>query len=234
MWSVNEGEQRMDNHLDKLMNYIRFWQANGESQKTSARVKTRLNQMTMDGKFTGGVAPFGYKLIKSGEINKKGKELMDIVVDDDEAVIVKKIFDMTVKEGYGSYRMADYLNSHGIRTHNNSKFQCNTVNRILKNRLYCGYFVSGGVESPYIEKLQIIDENVFDQAQFILKQRSSKNEEKSKLQEPLRVVRCYQGISTVHTVVRRWYQQAISTDMTEQTEVSTESADSGISVQIKL
>lgn len=57
---------------------------------------------------------------------------MDIVVDDDEAVIVKKIFDMTVKEGYGSYRMADYLNSHGIRTHNNSKFQCNTVNRILK------------------------------------------------------------------------------------------------------
>lgn len=22
VWSVNEGEQRMDNHLDKLMNYI--------------------------------------------------------------------------------------------------------------------------------------------------------------------------------------------------------------------
>ena len=181
VWSVNEGEQRMDNHVDKLMNYIRFWQANGESQKTSARVKTRLNQMTLDGKFTGGVAPFGYKLIKSGEINKKGKELMDIVIDDDEAPIVKKIFEMTVKEGYGSYRMADYLNNHGIRTHNNSKFQCNTVNRILKNRLYCGYFVSGGVESPYIEKLHIIDENIFDQAQFILKQRSSKNEEKQQI-----------------------------------------------------
>lgn len=181
VWSVNEGEQRMDNHVDKLMNYIRFWQANGESQKTSARVKTRLNQMTMDGKFTGGVAPFGYKLIKSGEINKKGKELMDIVVDDDEAPIVKKIFEMTVKEGYGSYRMADYLNSHGIKTHNNSKFQCNTVNRILKNRLYCGYLVSGGVESPYIERLHIIDENIFDQAQFILKQRSSKNEEKQQI-----------------------------------------------------
>lgn len=181
VWSVNEGEQRMDNHVDKLMNYIRFWQANGESQKTSARVKTRLNQMTLDGKFTGGVAPFGYKLIKSGEINKKRKELMDIVIDDDEAPIVKKIFEMTVKEGYGSYRMADYLNSHGIKTHNNSKFQCNTVNRILKNRLYCGYLVSGGVESPYIERLHIIDENIFDQAQFILKQRSSKNEEKQQI-----------------------------------------------------
>ncbi len=181
VWSVNEGEQRMDNHVDKLMNYIRFWQANGESQKTSARVKTRLNQMTLDGKFTGGVAPFGYKLIKSGEVNKKGKELMDIVIDDDEAPIVKKIFEMTVKEGYGSYRMADYLNSHGVRTHNNSKFQCNTVNRILKNKIYCGYFISGGVESPYIERLHIIDENIFDQAQFILKQRSSKNEEKQQI-----------------------------------------------------
>ena len=80
---------------------------------------------------------------------------MDILVDDDEVPIVKKIFEMTVKEGYGSYRMADYLNSHGIRTHNNSKFQCNTVNRILKNKLYCGYLVSGGVASPCIERLCI-------------------------------------------------------------------------------
>lgn len=181
VWSVNEGEQRMDSHIDKLMNYIRFWQANGESKKTSARVKTRLNQMTLDGKYTGGVAPFGYKLVKSGQINKKGKELMDIIIDDDEAPIVRKIFNMTIKEGYGSYRMADYLNRHNIRTHNNSEFQCNTVNRILKNRLYCGYLISGGVESPHIENLQIIDENVFEQAQYILNQRSSKNEEKKQI-----------------------------------------------------
>lgn len=47
--------------------------------------------------------------------------------------------------------------------------------------MYCGYIVSGGVESPYIERLHIIDENIFDQAQFILKQRSSKNEEKQQI-----------------------------------------------------
>ena len=35
MWSVNEGEQRFDSHTDRLMNYIRFWQADGESQKIS-------------------------------------------------------------------------------------------------------------------------------------------------------------------------------------------------------
>ena len=181
VWSVNEGEQRMDSHVDKLMNYFRFWQANGESQKTSARVKTRLNQMTMDGQFTGGVAPFGYKLIKSGTINKKGRELMEIVIDDDEAEIIRMIFDMTVKQGYGSYRMSELLNEKGIRTHTGSKFQCNTINRILRNRLYCGYMVSGGVESERLERLQIIDQNIFDQAQFILQQRSQKNDQKQQI-----------------------------------------------------
>lgn len=41
--------------------------------------------------------------------------------------------------------------------------------------------ISGGVESPYIERLHIIDENVYEQAQFILSQRSNKNEEKKQI-----------------------------------------------------
>lgn len=32
MWSVHEGQQRIESHGDKLMNYIRFWQAAGESE----------------------------------------------------------------------------------------------------------------------------------------------------------------------------------------------------------
>jgi DNA invertase Pin-like site-specific DNA recombinase len=42
VWSTVEGQQRFDNHVDKLMNYIRYWQASGESLKTSIRTKTRL------------------------------------------------------------------------------------------------------------------------------------------------------------------------------------------------
>ncbi len=33
--SVSEGEQKFETHTDRLLNYIRFWQADGESQKTS-------------------------------------------------------------------------------------------------------------------------------------------------------------------------------------------------------
>ena len=32
--STQEGEQRFDNHIGKLLNYIRFWQAEGESVPT--------------------------------------------------------------------------------------------------------------------------------------------------------------------------------------------------------
>ena len=64
VWSAVEGQQRFDNHVDKLLNYIRYWQASGESIKTSVRVKTRMEQLTKDGCFTGAIVPFGYKLQK--------------------------------------------------------------------------------------------------------------------------------------------------------------------------
>ena len=35
VWSADEGQQRLDTHVDKLMNYIRYWQASGKSIKTS-------------------------------------------------------------------------------------------------------------------------------------------------------------------------------------------------------
>lgn len=60
VWSVNEGQQKIETHSDKLMNYIRFWQASGESEKTAIRVRTRLQQMTAEGVYTGGPVPFGY------------------------------------------------------------------------------------------------------------------------------------------------------------------------------
>lgn len=42
VWSTQEGQQRFDNHVDKLMNYLRFWQASGESEKTSIRISSKM------------------------------------------------------------------------------------------------------------------------------------------------------------------------------------------------
>jgi DNA invertase Pin-like site-specific DNA recombinase len=181
VWSVKEGEQRFDNHVDKLTNYIRFWQANGESRKTSMRVKDCLNQLTEKGIYTGGVTPFGYLTVPSGRYNKRGKELVDLAVDPSEAPIVRLVFEKSVREGYGSHRISALLNEMDIKTHNGSKFQCNTVNRILKNRLYCGYYTAGEIVSPHLPHLQIIDEAIFEQVQAILEQRADKNDEKTQV-----------------------------------------------------
>ena len=59
VWSVKEGEQRFDNHVDKLFNYIRFWQAFGESEKTSMRIRTKHLQMIQEGQYRGRSHPFG-------------------------------------------------------------------------------------------------------------------------------------------------------------------------------
>ena len=178
VWSTQEGQQRFENQTDKLLNYIRYWQANGESVKTSMRLKTRMAQLTSEGIYHGGVTPFGYRAVNKGRLNKKGQPVKDLEIDAREAEIVKMIFSKTLNEGYGSHRMADYLNRLGLKTHNGSDFQSMAINRILKNKIYCGYYVAGETVSPKLENLAIIDENVFDEVQEIIRQRGVKNDEK--------------------------------------------------------
>lgn len=181
VWSVNEGEQKMESHVDKLMNYIRFWQANGESKKTSIRVKARLQQLVEEGVYTGGTAPFGYNLVKSGVVNKKGKELMTLEQNPIEAEMIKSIYEKTANEGLGTYVLAQYLNNKGMRTHKGIKFQASTINRILQNEIYRGFYVRGGTRSKRIEELQIVSDAMFNDVQMIMEQRKLSNEQKTQM-----------------------------------------------------
>lgn len=137
--------------------------------------------MTAEGCYTCGPVSFGYQIIKRGRLNKKGNEIYDLEIDPKEADYVVEIFEKTVKEGYGSFRLASHLNKLGIRTHNGAKFQSNTIIRILRNKLYCGYIVSGEVVSPQMEALRIVSKELFEQAQYILDQRANKNDEKRQI-----------------------------------------------------
>lgn len=115
VWSVNEGEQRFESHTDRLTNYIRFWQADGESQKTSIRTKTALGQMVQEGRFRGGSAPYGYRLEKSGVYNKRKHEVNKLVIDEEEADVARMMFNLCVASGFGRWRLAMFLNDKGIK-----------------------------------------------------------------------------------------------------------------------
>lgn len=172
VWSVNEGEQKMEQHVDKLMNYIRFWQAAGESEKTSIRTKTRLAQIVQEGHFRGGSTPFGYHLEKQGRLNKNNHEVNEILIDDAEAVVVRKIFDLYVSKGYGSHRICTALREQGFTTRSGDTFTNSTINHMLRNRSYTGIMKCGETVTDIFPHLQIIDPHTFEITQHIMKQRS--------------------------------------------------------------
>jgi DNA invertase Pin-like site-specific DNA recombinase len=172
VWSVNEGEQRLDNHTDKLMNYIRFWQADGESEKTSIRTKAGLGLLVESGHYKGGSCPYGYMLVKSGRLDKKGNEKKNLAVFEDEAVIVRKVFDLYIRHGYGVHKIAGILTDGGIKTRAGKNFQHATINHMIKNLTYTGILRSGETRSEVIPELQIIPPEVFEKAQKIMNQRN--------------------------------------------------------------
>lgn len=138
VWSVVEGQQKFEQHTDHLMNYIRFWQAEGESKKTSIRVTENLEQMAEDGLLTGGSAGYGYKLVKSGVFNKKGKELFRRVKDEETNKIAYLIYDLVYSQGFGSNRIAKHLNDRGVHSATGGKWSSGAINFILRNPLYKG------------------------------------------------------------------------------------------------
>lgn len=171
VWSTQEGEQRFDSHTDKLINYIRFWQADGESEKTSIRTKTGLGQLVEDGHFKGGTPPFGYDLIKGDRINKRKHHTHDLIINPLEADIVKIIFDRYINWRYGALRIAAFLNESGVRTKKGNAWHPASIRHILINPTYCGILRSGESYSQVLPQLQIIDPPSYSHAQEIMKQR---------------------------------------------------------------
>ena len=177
VWSTQEGEQRFDNHTDKLTNYIRFWQADGESEKTSIRTKTALGQLVEDGGLKGGVAPYGYDLVKSGRVNKRKHEVYELALNEAEAAVVRIIFDKYVHEGYGAQRIATYLNKQGYRARTGKMWHHASIRGIVCNLTYTGVLRCGESRSQELPHLQIISPELFEAAQYIRTSRANSAEQ---------------------------------------------------------
>lgn len=85
-----------------------------------------------------GSVPFGYKTNSSG--------LM--VINEDQAKIVRWIFSMYNNEGYGTSKIACILNEHGIKSAVNGQWAHYTVGRVLKNVKYIGKIYYDGEIYP--------------------------------------------------------------------------------------
>lgn len=160
VWSTREGQQKLDNQVDRLMNYMRFWAASGESEKTSIRVKAAHTQMTQDGIWRGGNCPYGYRLVHKGRIGKKNRPLYDLEIDEDQAAVVREIFDLLINQGYGTHRIAMYLNEK--YRDSGKTWHGKTIRDMVRNPIYTGRMHMNDLLSEPIESLRIVSDEAVE------------------------------------------------------------------------
>jgi len=138
VWSVCEGQRKFETHIDSLLNYITFWQASGESKKTSMRVSEAMTRMAEQGLYTGGRTPYGYRTTETGRLTKKHLPEKTLVIDEDEAAVVRRAFDLSLNSGYGCRRVAQSLNKDGLLNRNGNQWSHSAVSNMLRNPIYKG------------------------------------------------------------------------------------------------
>lgn len=142
VFTVKDGCITPKNHTESLMNFVRYWHAEGTSIDTAQRVKDVKMEIAKQGKNIGGKAPYGYRYEYSGEISKNQIALKKKVIVPEQAEMVKKIFHMALYEGLSAYQIAIKLNQdERIKklASNGKAWSLAKVRDILKNPIYTGY-----------------------------------------------------------------------------------------------
>lgn len=142
-------EDGIDSSKDSGKLTITVLSAVAEIERENILVQTMegRKQKAREGKWNGGQAPFGYTLD-----SKKGM----LIVNPEEAEIVKIIFNKFVNEGLGADSISNYLNQHGYvkrkyRSHELNYFTRSLVRKILDNPVYIGKIAYG---KSSIEKIK--------------------------------------------------------------------------------
>ena len=100
-----------------------------------------------------------------------------LVIDEDEARVVRMMFDLCVSSGYGRWRLANFLNDHGIKNRKGQNWHDASVGGILHNPLYKGILRSGETYAGPFDELQIIAPDHFDLAQKLMMERTNERKE---------------------------------------------------------
>lgn len=234
VWSVCEGQQTFENSSDNLMNIIRFWGANTESQKTAARVDSGRNYATKKGQFTGGIVAYGYQLVPTGKLDRKNRMINEFIKEPFESGIVEDIYDKLIDENMSLYAIAAYLNEdRQLRTRKGNLWSTSTIRNMIKNPLYKGYMSYGKTRMKEVERTsfsEITKETFLDVAkrpravpkeEWVLSQNVNPdyvivNEKRWQLAQEILEKRCKKYTSNLHpSVDKTWKSSLLLTGLME-------------------
>ena len=132
-------EDGIDSSKDAGKLMISVLSAVAEIERENILVQTMegRRQKAREGRWNGGFAPYGYKL-ENGEL----------LIEPDEAEVVKIIFDKYTTTPMGTQKIAHWLNEHGyrkIQRHNNKleAFTGSFIVGVIDNPVYCGKIAYG-------------------------------------------------------------------------------------------
>ena len=132
-------EDSIDSSKDAGKLMISVLSAVAEIERENIRVQTMEGRMqkAREGKWNGGFAPYGYKLVDG-----------NLVINEEEAEAIRIIFDKYVNTPMGSTGIAKYLGDHGInkiarQNGKNLMFDSDLIMKILRNPVYSGKIAYG-------------------------------------------------------------------------------------------
>lgn len=110
--------------------------AQEESANTSKRVKFGKKMNAQKGRVPNIV--YGYDKTKGDYFN--------LAINEFEAKVIRRVYDLYLNSGYGANKIAQILNSEGIRTKRDCRWSQNGICRLLTNPLYTGKIINGKEE----------------------------------------------------------------------------------------
>ena len=132
-------EDGIDSSKDSGKLMISVLSAVAEIERENILVQTMegRKQKAREGKWNGGFAPYGYKLV-NGELQ----------IAEDEAEVIRLIFDKFIHTNMGMSAIASWLNQHGYKKkkrQNNTldAFATSFIKGVLDNPIYCGKLAFG-------------------------------------------------------------------------------------------
>lgn len=105
------------------------------------------------GNFLGPTAPYGYEKIRVSDGKKKYPTL---AIVEDEAKVVRMIFDWYANEQIGAFMICERLNSMGIRPRIAQEWKKSTITKMIDNELYIGKIREGIRKTVH----QVIDQEI--------------------------------------------------------------------------
>jgi site-specific DNA recombinase len=115
------------------------------SVENSKHVRRAMRQNAREGFFNGSRPPFGYKTEATDRVGKDGMKKR-IALDDEEAAIVKTIYDLYENghegQSMGMKAITVHLNERNV-LRRGSPWILQDVHRVLSDSVYCGTFLYG-------------------------------------------------------------------------------------------